>query len=97
MFENKLTHNGIHYSRYIASWQKSGTGYYSDLFKDWLYSEGLTDDEVHDIYEMATNGKMELEMSVSRFLQQKKDEGYFELKDYEKTKMQRRMKRLGLA
>ena len=37
-------------------------------FKEWLRSLGLSEDEVHDIYEMATNGKMELEASADRFI-----------------------------
>lgn len=37
-------------------------------FKNWLRSLGLTDDEVHDIYEMATCGKMELESSAKEFI-----------------------------
>jgi len=67
MFENKL-YNGIHYSRFIASWmmfgnpRKEGTS-----FKKWLKSIGLPDDVIHDIWLMTDNGKMELESSVARF------------------------------
>ena len=68
-FKNEVTHNGIHYSRYIASWNKAGGRTYGRLFKEWLrdYQE-LTDDEIKDIIEMATNGKMELEFSAKQFL-----------------------------
>jgi len=79
MFENKLTKNGgIHYSRYIVSWAKaapidenlrhSTEVFYGKEFRDWLRSEGCTEDEVRDIFEMATNGKLELEESARRFL-----------------------------
>ena len=74
-FENKLTHNGIHYSRYIASWTRvcKFTSdyrllYFNSLFEDWLRSEGLNDEEIKDIVRIAINGKMELEDSVRRFL-----------------------------
>ena len=74
-FKNKLTHNGIHYSRYIASWTKvcrrtDGRRllYFGSAFEEWLRSEGLTDEEVNDIQLMATNGKLELEESAKRFV-----------------------------
>lgn len=75
-FENKLTQNGgIHYSRFIASWYNKGgekiTSY--GPFRDWLYSLGfLTEKEIDDICEMATNGKLELEMSAKRFIYEHK-------------------------
>jgi len=75
-FKNKLTHNGIHYSRYIASWTNEvyWRNYsprllsFGNTFKKWLRSEGLTDKEVNDIVLMATNGKLELEESAKRFM-----------------------------
>ena len=69
MFENKKTHNGIHYSRYIVSWHNSGGLYYGRNFVEWLRTtQELTDDEIHDIVEMATCGKLELETSAKMFL-----------------------------
>ena len=75
MFENKLTHNGIHYSRYIASWIKAGGDLhfskYSNFAK-WLKElQWLTDDEIRDICNLADNGKMELEESVTLWLMMK--------------------------
>lgn len=72
MFENKLTHNGIHYSRYIASWRREGGKIYrGGLFERWLKeTQHLTDEEVDDILLMAENGKMELESSASAFMKE---------------------------
>lgn len=72
-FENKRCDNGngIHYSRIIASWVVAnnlrGT-LFNDNFKDWLRSLELSDDEVQDIYEMATNGRMECENHARKFI-----------------------------
>lgn len=70
MFENEKTKNyGVHYSRYIMSWYRSGGEPYRDEFKNWLISlDHLTDDEIDDILQMFDNGKMELESSATRFL-----------------------------
>lgn len=67
-FENKVTSQGIHYSRYIASWIHELRHSEKIMFKNWLISLGLNDDEVKDIYEMYTNGKLELQDSAGRFL-----------------------------
>ena len=70
-FENEKTHNGIHYSRYIASWRNAGGRVYGrgSIFEDWLkQTQELTDDEIHDIIEMATCGKLELETCAKAFL-----------------------------
>lgn len=75
-FENKVTHNGIYYSRYIASWIKAGGNFKRDRetllfgvqFKNWLRQTGCTEEEVKEIYWLATNGKLELESSAKRFL-----------------------------
>lgn len=81
MFENKLTHNGIHYSRYIASWRKMGGKIYrGGLFEKWLIEEGLTEDEISDILNLAENGKMELEMSAQIFIIQHKEDSNEERK-----------------
>lgn len=65
---NETKTHGIPYSRYIASWAKKGNGYFGDKFKDWLRSIDLTEDEVWEIYDMATNGKLELEDSIKSYL-----------------------------
>ena len=70
-FENGLTKQGIHYSRYIASWLNA-MGYthdiHKEMFKDWLKTLSLTDDEVKDITDMLTNGKLELECHAKKFV-----------------------------
>ena len=71
MFENKLTSNGIYYSRYIASWRRMGGRIYrGGLFEQWLKKEGLTDEEVSDVLLLAENGKLELEYSAKLFLRE---------------------------
>lgn len=72
MFENKLI-RGIHISRFIMSWVRSGGvfdwrygGYYD--FEKWLKSLGLSDEEIGDIMEIAKNGKCELEISAMEFI-----------------------------
>jgi hypothetical protein len=75
MFENKMI-KGIYATRYIMSWIREGGnlkhGRDCDDFKEWLKSLGLNEDEVHHIWEIATNGKMELEDSARKFLATKK-------------------------
>ena len=71
MFENNLI-NGIHKSRYVVSWVKEG-GELNYKFKEWLKTltingRKLTDDEVKDIYNFGTNGKLELETSAMRYI-----------------------------
>lgn len=74
-FENKKTHFGIHYTRYIISWIRIG-GELRDRgpiepFLDWLRSLELTEDEIDDIRFLATNGKMELEHDAYHFIKGK--------------------------
>lgn len=76
MFTNKVI-KGIHISRFIMSWIRSGgvfsvRGGYDD-FHDWLKTlvineTKLSDDEIADIMEIARNGKLELEMSAKAFI-----------------------------
>ena len=82
MFENKLTHNEIHYSRYIVSWKRSGGKIYrGGLFEKWLREkEHLTEDEIADILLMAENGKLELENSAKFFIENNKEENLSERK-----------------
>ena len=71
MFNNNLI-NDIHKSRYIASWLKEGGRLYYgediDNFYKWLLSLGLTEDEAQQVVNLATNGKLELENSARKFL-----------------------------
>lgn len=68
-FANKIDHLNIYYSRYIASWVRSG-GRINLQFKSWLESIGLPYDEINEIYFLAENGKMELEDSAKRYLKE---------------------------
>ena len=80
MFENNYSHNlKVHYSRYIASWINAHGGRYKrelfEGFRHWLRDEcKLTDDEIHDIWEMATNGKLELQENARRYLKNYKEQ-----------------------
>ena len=71
MFENKII-NGIHATRYIASWLRSGGKLYRgrDLedFSRWLKSIGVSEEDRDHIWRMAQNGKMELEYSAKQFV-----------------------------
>lgn len=73
MFENKLI-NGIHASRYIASWVIAGGSLYygediNDFYK-WLLSMDLTEDEAKHIKRLAENGKLELEIRAEKFIKE---------------------------
>ena len=68
MFENKMW-NGVHYSRYIASWIRvRGNIMDGDLFMKWLKSIGVPENIAYDIWQMGTNGKLELQTSAMKFL-----------------------------
>jgi hypothetical protein len=73
MFENK-EFEGIYYSRFIASYMKVKKGAFDgDEFRAWLRSlsindKTMTEDEIWDIYNLATNGKLELETDCKIFL-----------------------------
>lgn len=80
MFENKQ-YEGIYYSRFLASWCNAGgsfgqrTGW---LFKDWLRQliingKPIPEEIVNDIYNYASNGKMELEGNAKVFLAKQRD------------------------
>ena len=78
MLENTKV-NGIHASRYIASWVNVGgefIGAWEDsLFSRWLRTVGVTNEEdIHDMWELATCGKFELERAAERYLQANKEE-----------------------
>ena len=70
MFENKISSQGIHYSRYCASWNKEvkyayGRGTPIKVGMDeWLIEIGLPKDEAREIVNFNINGKLELEESA---------------------------------
>jgi hypothetical protein len=77
MFENKIF-EGIHYSRFIASWTNQ-VGIVDYHFKDWLKSltingKVIPEEVIEEIYELGTNGKLELETSALIFLKNYKEE-----------------------
>lgn len=84
MFENKkVGKREVHMSRYIASWRNVGgeIDYGDEHFREWLLSEGLSEQDISDATEMALCGKFELEMEAEKYVkQQRKD-----LEDYMKT------------
>lgn len=68
-FENAKTEvQGVYYSRYIASWKNAGGNYFGEQFRKWLRTNCCTEREIADICEMATCGKMELEMTAKAFV-----------------------------
>lgn len=75
MFENKATSVGIFYTRYIMSWIRVGGTIPKrgplEPFETWLRSLGhLTEEEIRDIKNLATEGKMELESNAKKFLKE---------------------------
>ena len=74
-FENKKTHKGIHYSRYIASYMNEENRLGVKIFRsdvyEWLEDEGLTGEEINDILWIMFCGRMELETSVYKFITKK--------------------------
>ena len=81
MFENSSI-RGIHKSRYIASWIRSG-GDLEHFWKmdGWLKSLGLTEEERDAIRDLATNGKLELEISAKCYMKRQIEEEYYKQKE----------------
>lgn len=81
-YENKIVGTGtLFYSRIIASWHNAGGVIYSGCknritgenwrFVRWLESLGfLTEEQIREIRHMAEDGKLELEDSAKRFLEE---------------------------
>lgn len=70
MFENKLDSKyHIHYTRWIMSWIREG-GNCKDHegFKAWLRTLKIPESEITDMWEMMSNGKLEIETSAKKFL-----------------------------
>ena len=71
MFENKKIKD-VHATRYIMSWIRVGGSLSMnegcDDFEKWLKSLELTEEEIDYIWQIARNGKMELEHSARKFL-----------------------------
>lgn len=71
MFENK-NFEGIHYSRFVASWTNVNGKIYRDEFMDWLRTieingKKMPEDVISDIAEMGCCGKLELEIQAKQF------------------------------
>jgi hypothetical protein len=67
MFTNEKI-NGIHISRYIASWINCGGNVHSEKFMMWLMHLGITADDAARIANYARCGKMELESDAREFM-----------------------------
>ena len=72
MFENRVINGYIYETRFIASWLKVGGqlryGEDIDDFYEWLLSIGVSEDDANHIVELATCGKLELEINAKKFL-----------------------------
>lgn len=70
-WRNSVTTQGIPYSRYVASFaniaSRKKVGITYPIVRDWALCIGLSDSEANDIADMATNGKMELETTVTMY------------------------------
>lgn len=72
MFENK-SFEGIYYSRFIASWMKATGCRIDHRFVNWLATltingKSIPQDVIKEIYDLGTNGKMELELSAQFYI-----------------------------
>ena len=74
MFENRRINDYTYATRFIASWLREGgqlrTGKDYDNFYNWLLSLGLSEDDAEHIKFLAMNGKMELEYSARKYLEE---------------------------
>ena len=72
MFENRPIDGYTYATRFIASWLRKGgqlrTGEDYDNFYEWLLSLNLNEDDASHIKFLASNGKLELETSAMKFL-----------------------------
>lgn len=72
MFKNKLIFGHIYATRFIASWINVGGQLKTrkDIgdFRNWLSSLNLAGEDIHLIVELATDGKLELEDSARKYL-----------------------------
>ena len=71
-WENKVV-GDLYYSRVIASWVKACRQswirpFFGDSFREWMRSIGIPDEDANNIYEMANNGKLELEISAQNWI-----------------------------
>lgn len=72
MWENKI-YEGIHYSRFIASWYNAGGNPERGDFVDWLQSlvingKNIPYSVIHEIANLMEDGKLELEQHVKQWL-----------------------------
>lgn len=71
MFDNFKV-KGVHYSRYIMSWVRSGGTFnnHDDYirFRRWLKTFALPDYDINNIMDLAESGKLELEESAKLFM-----------------------------
>lgn len=78
-FENFVVTDGTYASRYIASWTNVG-GKFDYIgrrqFIDWCKSIGVSDEEARRMANLATNGKLELQVYAKRFMEEKPYDEY---------------------
>ena len=73
MFENKMVNGYVYYTRFIASFSKSGGDVHNrTLFGKWLKHLGLDKEDINGILFLADNGRLELEVDAERFLAENK-------------------------
>lgn len=77
-FENKIF-EGIHYSRFIASWIKANGNelYGIGHFRKWLKSliindKHIPDDIIQEICNLMSNGKLELQENARKWISNQK-------------------------
>lgn len=72
-WENNVVGDRLYYSRIIASWVKASRQtkalpFFGDNFREWMASIGVPEDDINNIFMMANNGKLELEISAQNWI-----------------------------
>lgn len=77
-FENRINYNIGYKSRIIASWVNVGgkvrTRKDRELFKKWMISIGISEEDAKDVKYFATNGKLEYEGAARQFLNEQENQ-----------------------
>jgi hypothetical protein len=70
-YENKITQDNVHYSRYLASFlrvcHERRLSFNYSMFGEWLKRMDLSEDEYKDIMLLSWSGKLEFEEDARKY------------------------------